>query len=77
MCSAESYSTTRTEGGDCPACAYAATTAAEAEAVRLHNDIFSRIRASVVKPLPHKKRLARGGPSGDKDGEPSKKKKLR
>jgi hypothetical protein len=75
MCSAGSYSTTRTEGGVCPACAYAATAAAEAEAVRLHNEMFSRIRASVVKPLPHKKRLARGGPSADKNGEPSKEEK--
>ena len=75
MCAAESYRTTRTEGGVCPACANVARAAFEAEAVRRHNEIINRIQASVNKPLPHKKRQAGGGPSEDKNGESSRRNK--
>jgi hypothetical protein len=63
MCNAESYSITRTEDGVCPGCAYDARVAAETQAMRQHNEILSRIRASVAKPPPQKKRRARNGES--------------
>lgn len=75
MCAAEPLGTTRTMGEDCPACTHAARLAAEAEAMRRDNEAFDRIRGAVVKPLPHKKRQARGGSSGDKKEGSSKSKK--
>lgn len=55
MCRAESRTTSRTVDGVCLPCGQRARAAAEAEAARRHNEIFDRIRASVVKPPPHKK----------------------